>query len=164
MFFFFFLIAIQQVPLNLFGRSAGVYVCVLNNTWMATRTFDCVPLTSTQILGHARSLSDLCKRIPSERQLSSRAPYHLSHPLHQISQTVRKGTTEWPSIRLWVFMKRNKNSDIWDGQMVDRSLDMLKVHSFLGYVKLNCVNSVNSITKDNYIKEFMLIFLKLIMS
>ncbi len=98
--------------MNLFGRLAGVHVCVLNNTRMVTRPFDCVLLTNTQIHGHARTLSDLCKRLPSERQLSSRAPYHLSHPLHQISQTTPNGTTEWPSIRLClqVFMRRNENS------------------------------------------------------
>lgn len=36
-----------------------------------------------------------------------------------------------------VSIREVKQELIWDGQMVDRSLDMLKVHSFLGYVKLN---------------------------
>lgn len=103
--------AIQHTHLKCLIYLAGVYVCVLNNTRMVTRPFDCVLLTNTQILGHARTFSDLCKRLPSERQLSSRAPYHLSHPLHQLSQTTQNGTTERPSIRLRlrVFM-RNENS------------------------------------------------------
>lgn len=104
--------AIQHTHLKCLIYLAGVHVCVLNNTRMVTRPFDCVLLTNTQIDGHARTLSDLCKRLPSERQLSSRAPYHLSHPLHQISQTTPKWTTERPSIRLClqVFMRRNENS------------------------------------------------------